>query len=215
MTKLCVRVAGVHVRTSSDEEIFFGDLNLRRRFGRRGGELLQGSGRRRLGRGEEFLWSGGFLFRGGFGGDLRGGWAEASERFGDGFPESLTGLAGANGLVLLLNAGNGIEKELREVADGEGVAAVNALASELLDGVGEEGVDAVGGVEVAGRVEKFGGDGFGIGLRGEVLLKVMGAKGVMRGSDGQAAAATGGVEVSALVGASRFGRHKCFLSKKK
>ena len=210
-----MRVARVHVSISGDEEILFGDLDLRRRFGERGGEILQGNGRPRFGRGGELLWSGGFLFRGGLRGGLRGGRAEASERFGDGFPESLPGLAGANGLVLLLNAGNGIEEELREVADGEGVAAVNALASELLDGVGEEGVDAVGGVEVAGGVEQLGGDGFGIGLRGEVLLKVMGTKGVMRGSYGQAAAATGSVEVSALVGASRFGRHKGFLSKKK
>ena len=120
-------------------------------------------------------------------------------------------MRGADGLVLLLDAGDGVEEELREVADGESVLAVQALTSELADGVGEENVDAIGGVQVAGAVKELGGDGFGIGLGGQVLLEVMGAEGVVRGSDGHAAAAAGGVEVSALIGAVGF-RHGDFLS---
>ena len=84
--------------------------------------------------------------------------------FGDGFAQGLPGFGGANGLVLFLNAGNGVEEELREIADGERVAAVHALASELLDDVGEERVDAVGGVEITGGLEKLGGERFGIRL---------------------------------------------------
>ena len=58
-----------------------------------------------------------------------------------------------------------------------------------------------GSVEVAGGIEKLGSEGPGIGLEGEVLLKVLGAEGVVSGSDGHAAAPTGGVEVTALAGA--------------
>ena len=58
--------------------------------------------------------------------------AKASLRLRDGFAEGLPGFGRADGLVLLLDAGNGFEEELREVADGQGVLAVNALASELL-----------------------------------------------------------------------------------
>ena len=130
-----------------------------------------------------------------------------SARFGDRFSEGLLGLGRANGLVLLLNAGNGIEQELGEVTDGHGVLAVDAPASELLDGVGEERVDAIGGVEVAGAVEEVGGEGFGIGLGGVVLLEMLSAEGVMSGSDGHAAAATGGVNVTALAGAKGLVRH--------
>jgi hypothetical protein len=42
-------------------------------------------------------------------------------RPGEGFAQGLLGFGGADGLVLLLNAGDGVEKELREVADGKGV----------------------------------------------------------------------------------------------
>jgi hypothetical protein len=52
---------------------------------------------------------------------------------GDGFAQGLFGFGGANGMVFLLNAGNGVEEQLREVTDGERVATVNALASELFD----------------------------------------------------------------------------------
>jgi len=82
----------------------------------------------------------------------------------DGFPEGLPGLGSVNSLVLLLNAGNGVEEELREVTDGEGIAAVDALVSELLDGVGEESVDTVGGVEIACGFEELGSESFGSGL---------------------------------------------------
>lgn len=169
------------LRTGRDEELFFADLS--RRFGRRGGGVQLSNG---------LLFGGavrgGLLCCGLGGGELRGGGlqgcklrrklrnrlrggglrngllgAGAGAGFRDGFAESLFGLSGANGLVLLLNAGNGIEEELREVADGKGVVAVNALVGKLPDGVGEEDVDAIGGVEVAGGVEEFGGDGFGVG----------------------------------------------------
>ena len=145
---------------------------------------------------------------------LRHGLAELGCGFAE-LPEGVPGLGGANNLVLLLDAGNGVEEELREVADGESILAVNALAGELLDGVGEESVDAVGRVEVAGGIEEFRSESFGIGRRRDVLLKVMGAESVVSGSDGHAAAATGGVDVSALVGAKGSGRHRVFLSKKK
>lgn len=107
---------------------------------------------------------------------------------------------GALGLLFLLDAGDGVEEELGEVAEGEGVATVEAAAGKLLDGVGEEGVDAVGGVEVAGPGEEFRGEEFGIGLGGEVLLKVVGAEGVVGWSDEHAAATAGAVDMTALRG---------------
>lgn len=39
-------------------------------------------------------------------------------RLRDEFAEGLAGFGGAHGLVLLLNAGNAVEEELLEVADG-------------------------------------------------------------------------------------------------
>lgn len=116
----------------------------------------------------------------------------------------MPGFGVAHGLVLFLHAGNGVEEHLREVAHGEGVGAVDALARELLDGVGEERVDAVGGVEVAGAVEELSGKSFGIGLRGASLTKVIGAKGFVVNAEHVAAIAAG-AEVLALVGGGEFG----------
>jgi hypothetical protein len=127
-----------------------------------------------------------------------------ASRFGDGFAEGLLGLTGAHGLVFLLNAGDGVEEELREVADGEGVAAVNALASELLDDVGEERVDAVGGVEIAGSLEKLSGERFGIGLGGLRLTEVIRAKRFVVDAK-HAAMLAARTNVLALIGSDEFG----------
>ena len=85
------------------------------------------------------------------------------------------------GLLFLVDGGDGVEEELGEVTEGESVAAADALASELFGDVGEEGVDAFGGVEIAGSGEKLGGERFGIGLIGERgkglgLAKVIGTE---------------------------------------
>jgi len=124
-------------------------------------------------------------------------------RFGEGFfaqgCAGLLRLGGADGVVFFLDAGDGVEEELGEVADGEGVAAVDALASKHFGDVGEERVDAVGGVEIAGGLEEFGGEDFRIGLGGDVLLEVMGAERVVSGSDEHAATTAGGVDVRALI----------------
>src|SRR5690349_21778113 len=135
--------------------------------------------------------------------------AKARLRLRDGFTEGLAGFGVANGLVLFLNAGNGVEQHLREVAHGEGVCAVDALARELLDGVGEEGVDAVGGVEVAGTVEKLSGESFGIGLRGAGLTKVIGTERFVVNAK-HAAMLAAGTDVLTLIGADEFGGNRRF-----
>jgi hypothetical protein len=96
--------------------------------------------------------------------------------FGDAFVPGFLRGAGADGVVFFLDARYGVKQELREVADGESVAAVDAAAGELLGDVGEKRVDAVGGVEIAGSIEEFGGDDFGIGLGGLRLAKVIGTE---------------------------------------
>jgi len=126
-------------------------------------------------------------------------------RFREGFVARLPGFGGADGLVFLLNTGDGVEEELREVADGESVLAVNALASELLDGVGEERIDAVGGVEVAGGVEKLGGESSGIGLGGAGLAKMKRTEGFVVDAE-HAAVLAARTDVLALIGGDEFGR---------
>src|SRR5690242_10806131 len=115
--------------------------------------------------------------------------AKARLRLRDGFTEGLAGFGVANGLVLFLNAGNGVEEHLSEVAHGESVGAVDALARELLDSVGEKRVDAIGGIEVAGPVEKLSGESFGIGLRGAGLTKVIRTEGFVVNAEHVAAVA--------------------------
>ena len=127
-------------------------------------------------------------------------------RLRDGFAESLPGFRAANGLVLFLNTGNGVEEHLREVAEGEGVCAVDALARELFDGVGEERVDTVGGVEIAGAIEKLGGEGFGIGLRDASLTKVIGTERFVVNAE-HAAMLAARADVLALIGTDEFVGH--------
>jgi hypothetical protein len=117
----------------------------------------------------------------------------------DGFVQGLAGFVGAYGLVFLLDAGYGVEQELCEKAHGGGVAAVYALAGEGFGDVGEKRVDAVGGVEISGGVEKFSGENFGIGLGAAVLVKVVGAKRVVAGSNEHTATTGGAVDVRALI----------------
>ena len=129
-------------------------------------------------------------------------------RFGEGFfalgGAGLLRFVRAKGLVFLVDAGNGVEEELREVAEGESVVAADALASEGFGDVGEERVDAVGGVEIAGGFEKFGGENFRIGLGGAGLAKVIGAE-RFRVDAKHAAMLAAGREVLALIGADEFG----------
>ena len=124
--------------------------------------------------------------------------------FGDGFAQGLAGFVGADGLVFLLDAGNGVEEELREIADGERVATVDALTSELLDDVSEKRVDAVGGVEIAGGFEQLGGESFGIGLGWPGETKVIGAKRFVVDAE-HAAMLAAGTDVLALIGDGEFG----------
>lgn len=53
---------------------------------------------------------------------------EARLRLCDGYVQGQPGFGVADSLALLLSAGNGGEEELREVADAEGVLAVDAGA---------------------------------------------------------------------------------------
>lgn len=131
--------------------------------------------------------------------------ANAGLRLRNGFAQGLPGFARANGLVFLLNAGNNVEEELREVADGESVATINALASELLDDVSEERVDAVGGVEIAGGCEKLGGKSFGIGLRSLRQTKVIRTESFVVDAE-HAAMLAAGTDVLALIRSGECGR---------
>lgn len=131
-------------------------------------------------------------------------------RFRDGFAEGLPGLGVADGLVFLLDAGNGVEEELPEVTEGQGILAVNALASELLGGVGEEGVDSIGGVELAGAVEELRGEDFGIRWSGLGKAEVERAKRIAVRSAEHTAALAAGVVIVALARIGKFEGHRKF-----
>jgi hypothetical protein len=93
---------------------------------------------------------------------------------------------------------------LGEVAEGEGVAAVEVSAGELFGDVGEEGVDAVGSVEIAGASEEFGSESFRIRLIGELgkglrLAKVIGTERFVVDAE-HAAMLAARTEVLALIG---------------
>ena len=112
---------------------------------------------------------------------------------------------GADGLRFLVDTGTGVEENLREIAEGESVAAIDALASELFGDVSEERVDAFGGVEIAGAGEKFGTESFGIRLQGGLrLAKVVRTEGFV-GDAQHVAMVAAGREVLALVGDDEFG----------
>ena len=133
------------------------------------------------------------------------GGAQQSLGFGEGFLPGLFSFVGAHGLRFLVDTGNGVEKQLRQVADGESIAAVDALASELFGDVGEERVDAFGGVEIAGAGEEIGGENFGIRLQGGLrLAKVVRTEGFVGDAKHVAMVAARG-EVLALVGDDEFG----------
>jgi len=65
--------------------------------------------------------------------------------------------------ALPVQSGEAAEKQLRDVGEGDGVAALNALGGELLEEVAEEEIDGLGGLEVLDGAEKLGGEEFGIG----------------------------------------------------
>jgi len=77
-----------------------------------------------------------------------------------------------------MEGGDTVEEELRDVGEGHGVAAGDALVSELGDEISEEGVDGVGVSEVSDVVEEFVGDGFVLETaRLHLLANVVGAEG--------------------------------------
>ncbi len=126
---------------------------------------------------------------------------EASERrFVGGLRVVICALSGHGGL-----AG---ENELRDVGEGDGVAAGDALASELPDEIAEEEIHFVGGSETVDVGEKLGGEDFGVDSRnaGFVTIGVVGAerraRGAVRGPmmlvDQHVTALTAGVLVLAL-----------------
>ena len=65
--------------------------------------------------------------------------------------------------ALPVQGGEAAEKQLRDVGEGDGVAALDALGGELLEEVAEEEIDGLGGLEVLDGAEKLGGKGFGVG----------------------------------------------------
>ena len=64
------------------------------------------------------------------------------------------------GLKLSLQGREAVEKQLGNVGQGNGVAAGDAFAGELLDEIAEEEIHGAGGGEVVDVAEKFGGEGF-------------------------------------------------------
>jgi hypothetical protein len=102
-------------------------------------------------------------------------------------------------LVLALEGGETIEEQLTDVGLGDGVTAVDAFARDLLEEIAEVAIDGGGGGEILDSIEEFVRDGFaGLGSRGIVLGKVMGAERVVVLGDERAAAMAAGVDVAAV-----------------
>src|SRR5579862_8473960 len=81
-------------------------------------------------------------------------------------------------LVETVQSRNVAEKQLAEIRHGDGVAARNTLAHELLDDIAEEGVQTGLGPEIVGSIEKLGGQGLHrVGRVALGLASVMGAEG--------------------------------------
>jgi len=66
-------------------------------------------------------------------------------------------------VALALHGGEGVEEQLGDVGEGDGVAAGDTFAGELLNEIAEEAIDGIGLGEVADVAEEFGGEGFGVG----------------------------------------------------
>lgn len=77
-------------------------------------------------------------------------------------------------------------------------------ARKLLGDVGEELVEAVGGVETTGTVEKLGGESFLVAMRCAGLTKVIGAKGFVVNTE-HAAMLAAGNDVPARMASGEFG----------
>jgi hypothetical protein len=99
----------------------------------------------------------------------------------------------ALGVQSFLHAGESAEEQLGNIREGYGVLAINALAGELSGNVSKKSVDFAGCGEVAGLVEKLGGEGFRIGLGGLGLAEMMGAEPVVVGRKVHAATAAASV----------------------
>ena len=129
------------------------------------------------------------------------------------FVHGYDGTSFAVGFANFFHAGESPKKELGEVAEGDGLLAVDAFEGKLFGDVGEQGVDFAGGAEVAGLVEKIGGLGFRIRLQGLGLPEMVLAEPVVAGGKVHAATTTARVYVIALIGSYSFFRHDDFLSK--
>jgi hypothetical protein len=104
------------------------------------------------------------------------------------------------GAEFFLQRREAIQKQLAHVSDGNRIAALNAFAGELDDEVAEKLINGSGGGEVIERAEKLGGEGFGIGLRDDVMCEMVLAERIVIGSDEHAATTAAGVDVIALIG---------------
>jgi hypothetical protein len=71
------------------------------------------------------------------------------------------------------------EDELRDVSKSDGVAAVDALASELPDEIAEEEIDLIGGSETVDVGKKLGGEDFRVHGR-DGSLETVGVVGAER-----------------------------------
>jgi hypothetical protein len=138
----------------------------------------------------------------------------AGLHFGDTFIGFRKGESFAEGLRMMLAVREAAKEQLREVAESDGVLAVDVLVGELFGDVAEQGVDVASGSEVAGLVEEFGGESFRVGLSRRGLLQVIRAKRIVTRCDEHAAATTASVDVIALIGVWGFFRHRKFLSNK-
>jgi len=87
-----------------------------------------------------------------------------------GLVDFLVGGLGVFAVVLAVEGGEAVEEQLADVGLGDGVAAVDAFVSDLLEEIAEITIDGGGGGEILDAGEKFGGEGFvGLGRLGEAL----------------------------------------------
>ena len=104
-------------------------------------------------------------------------------------------------LDFFLDFGEGLEEELGDVGEGDGIAARDASLGEEGEDFSEDVVDVAGGFEVAGERGEFAGDlliGKAFGAAFFFPFGVIGAEGAMTwGARHSALAADGGEELAA------------------
>jgi hypothetical protein len=132
--------------------------------------------------------------------------AELGEEFGVPFRDRWLGVLA---LALAVEGGKAVEEQLADIGLGDGVAAVDAFASDLLEEIAKVAIDGGGGREILDATEELVGDGLvGLERLGVALSEVMGAERIVPLGKERAATVTAGVDVMTVRVRVILGRHR-------